>query len=291
MLTRARHSRAKKRYGIMKKPIRAFTLIELLVVIAIIAILAAILFPVLSQARQAAKKTADLNQLKQLALATIMYIGDTDDNFPVFGYEAVAPNLGPHWADKMQPYVKNRGIFADGSNTKTLFNPPGYWKPGAQSLTDTNTTRFYRVTYTFNHLIAQSDESPVNAAPANQSNLDQVSDIVLMGPSQNWFSWSTCRLNGTQADMYWNVSNGTSFDWGYEFWGGAKAGAGYAGGTNFSYCDGRAAFSPMTLSNDARSGVGPNNLYVGAFLKARTRLAVQNNGQCPTDYGSGAIGY
>ena len=61
---------------IMKK---AFTLIELLVVIAIIAILAAILFPVFAQAKEAAKKTQCLSNLKQLGLASVMYAGDSDD--------------------------------------------------------------------------------------------------------------------------------------------------------------------------------------------------------------------
>lgn len=61
---------------------RAFTLIELLVVIAIIAILAAILFPVFAQAKQAAKKTASLSNVKQLTTATVMYAGDNDDIFP-----------------------------------------------------------------------------------------------------------------------------------------------------------------------------------------------------------------
>jgi prepilin-type N-terminal cleavage/methylation domain-containing protein/prepilin-type processing-associated H-X9-DG protein len=58
---------------------KAFTLIELLVVIAIIAILAAILFPVFAQAKEAAKKTADLSNLKQFGLASIMYAGDYED--------------------------------------------------------------------------------------------------------------------------------------------------------------------------------------------------------------------
>src|SRR5271166_727759 len=60
---------------------KAFTLIELLVVIAIIAILAAILFPVFAQAKAAAKKTADLSNMKQIELGTLMYTNDFDDHY------------------------------------------------------------------------------------------------------------------------------------------------------------------------------------------------------------------
>jgi len=58
----------------------AFTLIELLVVIAIIAILAAILFPVFAQAKEAAKKTSCLSNIKNVVTGAIMYAGDYDDN-------------------------------------------------------------------------------------------------------------------------------------------------------------------------------------------------------------------
>ncbi|MFQ3586741.1 MAG: prepilin-type N-terminal cleavage/methylation domain-containing protein [Fimbriimonadaceae bacterium] len=60
---------------------RAFTLIELLVVIAIIAILAAILFPVFAQAKNAAKKTQGLSNLKQIGTAAHIYLADNDDVF------------------------------------------------------------------------------------------------------------------------------------------------------------------------------------------------------------------
>jgi prepilin-type N-terminal cleavage/methylation domain-containing protein/prepilin-type processing-associated H-X9-DG protein len=61
---------------------RAFTLVELLVVIAIIAILAALLLPALSQAKKSAKKINCISNLKQLGIATHMYLGDYRDVFP-----------------------------------------------------------------------------------------------------------------------------------------------------------------------------------------------------------------
>ncbi|HWD38953.1 MAG TPA: prepilin-type N-terminal cleavage/methylation domain-containing protein [Fimbriimonas sp.] len=68
-----------------------FTLIELLVVIAIIAILAAILFPVFSQAKNAAKAIACLSNMKQFGVAESLYLSDNDDMwFPILKYEPLA---------------------------------------------------------------------------------------------------------------------------------------------------------------------------------------------------------
>ena len=55
---------------------RGFTLIELLVVIAIIAILAAILFPVFARAREKARQSSCLSNVKQLTLGNMMYAQD-----------------------------------------------------------------------------------------------------------------------------------------------------------------------------------------------------------------------
>ena len=61
---------------------RGFTLIELLAVIAIIAILAALLLPVLTAAKEKARQTSCLNNLKQLAIAWTIYNGDNGGKIP-----------------------------------------------------------------------------------------------------------------------------------------------------------------------------------------------------------------
>ncbi len=104
---------------VFMKTKRAFTLIELLVVIAIIAILAAILFPVFSQAKEAAKKSASLSQMRQLGMSVQIYAGDNDDNFvPCTNYDADVNDTSRIWTVPLFPYVKNKQIFvAPGSNT------------------------------------------------------------------------------------------------------------------------------------------------------------------------------
>src|SRR5438105_2375906 len=91
---------------------RAFTLIELLVVIAIIAILAAILFPVFAQAKEAAKKTTDISDFKQVGVATAMYTSDFDGRYFLsdsgpspYGWGFGPPDTVP--GQQMMPYVKN----------------------------------------------------------------------------------------------------------------------------------------------------------------------------------------
>ncbi len=78
-------------------PRRAFTLIEILVVIAIIGILSAILFPVLSRARENGRKTACLSNMKQLGLAFQQYQQDSRGKYPLAAnFQAWDKGYG-HW--------------------------------------------------------------------------------------------------------------------------------------------------------------------------------------------------
>ena len=88
---------------------RGFTLIELLVVIAIIAILAAILFPVFAKAREKARQSSCLSNLKQLGLGILSYAQDYDERFPM----ALAGGPTPPiylFPELIDPYVKNAQI-------------------------------------------------------------------------------------------------------------------------------------------------------------------------------------
>jgi prepilin-type N-terminal cleavage/methylation domain-containing protein len=103
-----------------------FTLIELLVVIAIIAILAAILFPVFAQAREKARSTSCLNNLKQLGTANQLYMQDNDDGFVVTN--AQGSDTMKVWPVTLRSYVKSDAVLrcpSDGGLPSTVTNPPG----------------------------------------------------------------------------------------------------------------------------------------------------------------------
>lgn len=118
----------------VRQSLKAFTLIELLVVIAIIAILAAILFPVFGRARENARRSSCMSNLKQIGLGMMQYTQDYDEYYPwsvngnnpistgatgtdpasTFNTQTGSGNVAKHfsWMDYIYPYVKSVQIYS-----------------------------------------------------------------------------------------------------------------------------------------------------------------------------------
>ena len=130
----------------------AFTLIELLVVIAIIAILAAILFPVFAQAKEAAKKTSSVSNLKQIGTSLILYAGDADDTLPF----ALTPNLAGNTVWRTGGHLIPAGWTTSNSRYSEIEDSMGW----------ANSTEPYRKSYA----MLETKGATVNPTPASLTN-------------------------------------------------------------------------------------------------------------------------
>ena len=187
---------------------RGFTLIELLVVIAIIAILAAILFPVFAKAREKARQSSCSSNCKQLALATLQYIQDYDEMFPVWFRALNYPNSPEHPTTAVLPYVKNSQVYVCPSRTPTYgtyYNFP---------ITGPNTYG-----YGFSWHIFGSDTA---RAPYALGTVTKPAEVVMIGDAQH--CWG-----GNDAIPYANTCCDTTRP---------ADGSRHNGGENLAFVDG-----------------------------------------------------
>ncbi len=237
----------------MQRSNRAFTLIELLVVIAIIAILAAILFPVFAQAKAAAKKTADLSNVKQTATASIMYSGDADDMFAANNEGAVPAGSGD-WSIS-QPYIGQQNVYGTnygaGAGAPLGFMDPKatqnwgqemfpYIKsmdmlvsPGAPNDLDgnlkpvPNNSSAGRTSYVMNGCVSNSSQTAVSK-PGEQITFQVMATTIreaLCLPRRNYFASG------------WTGANDTDLSW---------TGFNFSKGGNYAFADGHAKFMKRT---------------------------------------------
>ncbi len=135
-MTKTNHQELRK--GFASSPCdrqKGFTLIELLVVIAIIAILAAILFPVFARARENARRTSCMSNLKQIALGEMQYSQDYDEKLTGASNNSMAYGRAlAGWEFLLTPYIKSKQLYRCPNaivpdfpdSDASLFNSYGY---------------------------------------------------------------------------------------------------------------------------------------------------------------------
>ena len=189
------------------KRVSAFTLIELLVVIAIIAILAAILFPVFARARENARRSSCLSNLKQIGLGLMQYTQDYDGLMPLKDVAAgCAGGTGnttaagaKSWRTLIQPYIKSKQVFACPSNTLASTNS-AYDKDA--------TVGPIPVSYSVNNNAIYGGTNgggtdcsyrPTGQPPLGESQIQEASQFIVVG--ENTEGNNEITLKRTQAEM------------------------------------------------------------------------------------------
>jgi prepilin-type N-terminal cleavage/methylation domain-containing protein/prepilin-type processing-associated H-X9-DG protein len=185
---------------------RGFTLIELLVVIAIIAILAAILFPVFARAREKARQSSCLSNVKQIGLATMMYASDHDGAFPGY-YMALPWTVDTSWAGVIRPYVKSRAVWKCASDPDR-----GMWQWGTGA-------SHGRLSYGWNYRWISFYATPPGGgrAPTFGADIEKPAETLLFCDAGRCY----VRGPGTTNSSYWPKPY-------------------HNGGANFGFADGHA---------------------------------------------------
>ncbi len=234
---------------------RAFTLIELLVVIAIIAILAAILFPVFAQAKEAAKKTQSLSNIKNLGTSINIYLSDSDDTFPQSETGEGVTEFT--WASAIFPYVKNgdNAVFGGSALGRSFANSGIFRSPGnpRQQVNQGNSEGSFSYGVHRSIFVANySHQGPQNGAPnpgVNASAIDLVADKVMM------------MEKGTNA-----TGAGWNYPWFHDWqnmWVGPILGT--AGDPNTILRDGVDVYTPGTAVYDPRFDTDCGSASSGAW--------------------------
>ncbi len=246
-----------------------FTLIELLVVIAIIAILASILFPVFATAREKARQTSCLSNIKQLGLAAMQYEQDYDETI-VPGWNGVGPSWSgftwpgnQRWMDLLFTYTKSEQVYSCPSDNNSV----PYRRTPANTV-DGNPLYFESVSnpgsYAINATYWGTDPDGVPAtspngqpsasvaAPASTILLTEYSPYFV-SPCAGGDGWGIAEIawsdkNACAATFYPNAKPPTL----------AKSPGRHNGGLNVAYADGHAKWSRIDqLAKVNAQGIRP----------------------------------
>ncbi len=275
---------------------RAFTLIELLVVIAIIAILAAILFPVFAQAKEAAKKTACLSNMKQIGTSLQLYLSDNDDMNPG-GLQTITDSRNSGTDNRIPidmqllPYTKNDQMWtcpSDGSRDTAASNTGiSFWDNNYRAKAIRRSYAYFGEIVTKDGIAkGQSPDFNTGATTYNNNNpsprtgksgtmYSDPSNTVILGEV-----WAATNLNGVSAtdSAYVGSPSGSLFT-GDDYW--KLAGRDYtstAGGNSLAP-SGKdpSKYKPSKGHTGGGSFGGGNYVSVDTSAKFRTWSQVRAN--------------
>jgi len=214
----------------MHRKFSGFTLIELLVIIAIIAILAAILFPVFAKVREKARQTSCASNMKQLGLAMVQYVQDSDEAYPrAWGDTSCQPT----WRQMIFPYVKSADVYKCPSNPS---NNNDAWNPNAANGCANPATPIIKQSYSANsngvNSLGQNAPFANGNAPISLAAIPSPAQVIQLAESLS--EYPDASINNTNVRLF----------------------AGHTQQANLQFCDGHVKSMRLEQSINETSGGG-----------------------------------